>query len=421
MRGTLLFVLACACATQQEFTQRDRDVVQQMLRDVSSDVKEHYYDPRLNGIDFDAKVAAATGEIARASSYTGALATVADALDALHDSHTLFLTPPHPYPDYGWELRMIGDRCLIAAIRPGSDAARKGISPGYEVIAVDGFRVTRQTLWRINYVIRHLRPQGAARVDLRSPDGVEGQFDVVAKMTSAGQNGSEVAWDAIRQVQFRPYRQRAQAVRLPDGVAILKLPTFRLPREMIDEMYASAAGAKAMVLDLRGNNGGDAAPVAGLLFGKKVKLADRVERGKTEPMFAEPGAAKPFTGKVAVLVDSASRASAEVLARVVQLEKRGVVVGDRTAGAVRESKNYPHEAGAPQTVSFAASVTDADLIMSDKKSLERVGVVPDVVALPTAADLAAGHDPALSKAVELVGGSIPAAEAGSLFPIEWAN
>lgn len=68
---------------------------------------------------------------------------------------------------------------------------------------------------------------------------------------------------------------------------------------------------------------------------------------------------------------------------------------------------------------FEVSVTNADLIMKDGKSLEHVGVVPDELLLPTAADLAAERDPVLARAVAVLGGALDPAAAGKLFPIEW--
>jgi C-terminal processing protease CtpA/Prc len=68
---------------------------------------------------------------------------------------------------------------------------------------------------------------------------------------------------------------------------------------------------------------------------------------------------------------------------------------------------------------YGVSVTDADVIMTDGKSLEGIGVTPDEIRLPTAADLAAQRDPVLSYAASLLGVAITPEKAGAFFPIEW--
>jgi C-terminal processing protease CtpA/Prc len=70
-------------------------------------------------------------------------------------------------------------------------------------------------------------------------------------------------------------------------------------------------------------------------------------------------------------------------------------------------------------LSPADAITDADLTMTDGKSLEKVGVTPDELVLPSAADLAAGRDPLLARVVQLAGGKMSPETAGQLFVYEW--
>ncbi len=150
-----------------------------------------------------------------------------------------------------------------------------------------------------------------------------------------------------------------------------------------------------------------------------IKIGDMKRRKETKPVTAKTRGNRVFKGQLVVLVDSRSGSAAELFARVVQLEKRGTVIGDRTSGAVMRSKHHPRQMGTDTVVFYGTSITDADVIMTDGKSLERVGVMPDEVRLPTAVDLARKHDPVMSYAASLLKVEIEPDKAGALFPEEW--
>lgn len=221
--------------------------------------------------------------------------------------------------------------------------------------------------------------------------------------------------------------QHSVGVRYADrgyDMLIVKLLEFMTFSSETGSIVSKMQGYKAVIFDLRGDPGGSTEMVQSLLggvFEHKVKIGDRVGRRPTKPMETEHHFHR-FTGKLAVLIDSQSASASELFARVIQLEKRGLVVGDRSSGAVMEAQHFDHRTRghAHDTfVVYGSSVTYADIIMTDGRSLENKGVVPDVPVLPKASDLSSGRDPALAKAAELLNVIMSPEEAGKLFPYEW--
>lgn len=323
---------------------------------------------------------------------------------------------------------MMGDRCFVMQVRPKSDAESKGVKRGDEILSINGYQPARDNLWKMNYVFNILRPQPGLRVELRQPDGQVKKVDVMAamrqtkKVTNLTHDGGSDIWDLIRERESAAHLGRARWAEAGDDVAILKFPGFYFDEGEMDSLIKKAKKYKAWIVDLRGNPGGSVETLKwflGGVFDNEVKVGDRITRDGSKPMVVKSKRQNAYSGKLVVLVDSKSASASELFARVVQLEKRGIVMGDRTAGAVMESKHYSYQHGMDTVVFYGVSITDADLIMTDGKSLERSGVLPDELLIPTASDLASGRDLVLAHAVELCGSKITPEAAGALFPFEW--
>jgi len=400
-----------------------------MLQTIANDVKKHYYDPKFHGVDFDGKVAEEKKQIETSKSFNMAMSHIAAALDILNDSHTFFLPPQKAYRhSYGMQYQIVGERCFVTQVRPGSDADAKGVKPGDEILALNGYTVGRDDLWKLQYVYSTLRPQAGVRLNLQDPGGVQKQVDVAAKIQETkrvtdltGANDASDIWDIVRQEETQEHLNRARYVEYGDQVTVLKVPEFAFSQGEVENMLSKARKHQNLVLDLRGNPGGSIDTLKYLVggtFDKQVKIADRVGRKDTKPEVAKT-LRNPYLGKLVVLVDARSASAAELFARVTQLEKRGVVMGDKTAGAVMEAKHYEARSGTETVAFYGASITEWDLVMADGKSLEHLGVTPDEVLLPSAQDLAAGRDPVLAHAVETLGVKLTPEEAGKAFPYEW--
>ena len=426
----IIFLLAVAGlpARAQQLSNFDRERGRLMLNNIKNEIKKSYYDPNFHGLDLEARCKEAEEKIKQATSLGQVFGIIAQVVLDLDDSHAFFIPPSRTArTEYGWEMQMIGDKCFVVAVKPGSDAEAKGLKVGDEIFTVGGFGPTRENLWKMNYLFNVLRPQTGLRVQLIDPKGNQRQLDVMAKVTQGkqvvnltGSDGGNDIWDMIRDSENDDYMNRHRYYEMGD-VFVWKMPRFDLTEKGVDEMMGKVLKSKALILDLRGNPGGYIVTLQrmlGYFVEQDIKIGDEKRRKETKPLMAK-ARDRAFKGKLVVLVDSQSGSSAEVFSRVAQLEKLGTVIGDRTPGAVMAARRFSFELGTDTVVLYGASITVADLIMTDGKSLERTGVTPNEILLPTQADIAAQRDPVLARAAELVGLKLDAEKAGTLFPIEW--
>jgi carboxyl-terminal processing protease len=399
-----------------------------MLKVIKDELKKEYYDADFHGMDVEARFKTADEKIKEAESVGHVFGIIGQALLDLNDSHTFFLPPSRANrTEYGWQMQAVGDKVFVSAVKPGSDAEKKGVKVGDQVLSLHGFQPSREALWKLTYMFYALRPQPGLRVVLQSPDGQQRQSDVLANVKQGKvlldiSGGGGDFWDLWRELEDEDRLNRQRYVEVDDNLFIWKMPSFLASEQAVEDVMRKARKHEELILDLRGNPGGYVKTLewfAGYFFDKELKIADLKGRKEMKPQTSQPHRDRNFKGKLIVLVDSRSASAAEIFARVVQLEKRGVVIGDRTAGAVMQSRAFGRLLGEGSGVIYGASITNADVIMADGKSLERVGVTPDELLLPTAADLAAKRDPVLARAAAMAGFELPPDKAGAMFPIEW--
>lgn len=421
----LLTTLTAAHAPQG-ISKHDITRVRGMLKHAHETVKKHYFDPTFNGLDWDARYAEHLAKVDAAPHLSGGLSIVADFLDGLQDSHTYFMPPAWARQvDYGYDIGFLRDAAHVVAVRPGTDAEKK-LRLGDHIVSINSQPVTRETFSRMQYILQVLSPMVGTRVVIRAAGGSERTETIDSKVIDGpamtqmfGPGGKRIS-DLIREQQDAQFaiRHRTAAV---GPVLVWRAPTFMADSAEIDRMVGRAREHEALVLDLRGNPGGFVAALqraVGSMFTENVDIGTRVSRSGRSRVLAPTRGSRAYTGKLFVLIDAASGSSSELFARVVQLRQRGVVIGDRSSGVVRESLMHPFIQGTDVIIGYGVSVTSADILMTDGVSLERRGVVPDDVQVPTPDDLAAGRDPVMAYAVRLAGGAIDPVAAAKLFPPE---
>lgn len=128
-----------------------------------------------------------------------------------------------------------------------------------------------------------------------------------------------------------------------------------------------------IVLDLRANSGGSSLAlrqIAGVFMPPTALLGTAKRRSETEKVY--PVASPSIVpGEISVLTSNSTASSGEVLAASLRRYRNATIFGDRTAGHVLESRNWPLPDGG------IIQVPVADFVDADGKRLEGIGVMPD--------------------------------------------
>jgi carboxyl-terminal processing protease len=218
-------------------------------------------------------------------------------------------------------LTRAGDRVVIGDVAPDSPGAEAGISPGTQVLAIDGKPVYPGEISLLNANLAGI-PGSTVMLRLRDPDSGSPPNDVM--LTRA----------------LVPEPTVFQETNLPARILALRITGFNKgTSDQFSAALVTGLGATpapdALLLDLRGNRGGvlrQAVLVADSLLssGKIVAAAGRDP--DADQSFSAEGSDLTGGLPIAVLVDGQTASAAEILAAALADNRRAVVIGSATLG-----------------------------------------------------------------------------------------
>ncbi len=367
-------------------------------------VRDRFYDPRLNGLDWQEQRALFRPQAASAPSRDDAAVVINAMLAKLGASHTHYYTPEDPafyqladifvgalehrglervfargevsYPGIGAFTEVDNQgRSFVTGVIEGAPAHAGGVLIGDEIVSAD---------------TRPFRPVGSFRGKVGSPVSLEirraaGATPISITVSPADLHPNEMF--------LRGLKESARVISMDKAkigyVHVWSYASRRMQAALEDLMSdGPLKDADALVWDLRGGWGG-AQPQYLDLFNPRaptMKVTDR--NGETG--FVDVKWRKP----VAALINEGTRSGKEVLAYGFKEYQLGELVGHRTEGAVLAATAFL--IGDDGLLLLA--VED---VLVDGKRLEGVGVTP-TIEVPFDYRYAAGADPQLDRAVQVL-------------------
>lgn len=375
-------------------------------------IEEKYYDPSFNGVDWRAvreryrpRVEAAAGE----EEFYELLNRMAGEL---RDAHTRVRSPRQNRDRKNREATSAGvllfeveGTPVVFDVTPDSEAARAGVLPGMVVRTIGG-RPVAEALAAARTDVGASSSERAARLlaYLRLITGAPGS---ALELGLVRADGTPLDVRLTRRTVSAAPRFKARL--LPSGHAYVRFDRFRPPAaEQLKEALTRFKDAPGLILDLRANGGGDGREgmkVAGFFFDDKVAVARIVTRTGKPPsalmglvslpkefQAGEKGG-RLYSNPVVVLVNEGTGSTSELVANVLQEQRRAYVIGSRSCGCVLGVlKHRELKGGGSLAVSELAFVTPAG------RKLEGEGITPDKSVTVTLKDIQAGRDAALEEA-----------------------
>lgn len=250
-------------------------------------------------------------------------------------------------------------------------AARAGLKAGDHIVKINGEPTQHLTL---NECMSRLRGDPKTKVVVT----IERRGEVVGPDKKPQIHTFEAT--IIRDVITVSPVEEARL--LKGGVGYLRLTQFpqstaRDVKQRMEELRAQ--GAKAWVLDLRGNPGGlldQAVKVADLFVDSGTIVTTVGFAGKQRKEERAKAAGTDTTSPVAVLVSAHSASASEIVAGALKNLNRAVVIGQTTFGKGSVQLVFDNEDNSKLKLTIGQYLTPGDV------SIQSVGITPDIELVP---------------------------------------
>ena len=108
--ATTLLAIPPRPGATDNYADRDRKYVVEMLHTIQNDLDTKYFDQTFHGVDMKARFRVAETRIQTSKSYREAMENLEWVLEGLDDSHTFLIPPLQPFQaDYGFEFQFYGN------------------------------------------------------------------------------------------------------------------------------------------------------------------------------------------------------------------------------------------------------------------------------------------------------------------------
>jgi carboxyl-terminal processing protease len=380
-------------------------------------VKQKHFDPKLNGVDWEAARQQYAPRVADVGNDDEFYKLLNAMLGELKQSHFAVIPPSFfaldekdggksSQAEVGVTVQMIEGRPTITRVERDSTAFAAGLRPGFIVTQIGA--ESMDDLWR-KITARKERPVMEQSLLLRATRSrLRGEAGTTVSLRYLDENGASRATTLERRtpdgqvVKFGDFPTplvRIETGRLAGAIGYLRFNLLLLP--MLDELRQAVKSfhdATGIILDLRGAGGGEigmTTALAGLFYTERASLGvTRLRQGELyRPVFPSPDA---YTGPLIILTDEGTVSAAETFAAAMQENGRAKIVGRPTIGAALPSVIERLPTGARLQYAIGEYRTPKGVV------LEGRGAQPDALVEVTRRDLLAGRDPIIEKAVSMI-------------------